>query len=178
MEGDSGQNTDRGSGPWTQFRDAKREMCVCVCVCVFVGVAIREEMKSILYPASKQLTRYHAWTESQPTEHHTNCSDAIQRAVRYTQCAFLKGSDDAHCPSLGIADRNHRRNLANNIGREAKSTMGTRNFNFFLIFVAQKVSNIHLVTKDVKIVPLTSLLKLLLAGRVVGGGGSVLLGLY
>ena len=56
--------------------------------------------------------------------------------------------------------------------------MGTRNFNFFLIFVAQKVSNIHLVTKDVKIVPLTSLLKLLLAGRVVGGGGSVLLDLY
>ena len=52
-------------------------------------------------------------------------------------------------------------------------------FFFFLIFIAQKVSNIHLVTKDFKIVPLTSLLKLFLAGRVIeGGGGSVLLGLY
>ena len=50
---------------------------------------------------------------------------------------------------------------------------------FFFIFIAQKVSNIHLVTKDFKIVPLTSLLKLFLAGRVIeGGGGSVLLGLY
>ena len=41
---------------------------------------------------------------------------------------------------------------------------------FFLIFIAQKVSNIHLVTKDFKIVPLTNLLKLFLAGRVIGGG--------
>jgi len=41
---------------------------------------------------------------------------------------------------------------------------------FFLIFIAQKVSNIHLVTKDFKIVPLTSLLNLFLAGRVIGGG--------
>ena len=49
---------------------------------------------------------------------------------------------------------------------------------FFLIFIAQKVSNIHLVTKDFKIVPLTNLLKLLIAGRVIGGGGDVLLGLY
>ena len=40
--------------------------------------------------------------------------------------------------------------------------------------------NIHLVTKDFKIVPLTNLLKLFLAGRVIGGGGggSGLLGLY
>ena len=45
------------------------------------------------------------------------------------------------------------------------------NLNFFLIFIAQKVSNIHLVTKDFKIVPLTSLLKLFLVGRVIGGGG-------
>ena len=51
-------------------------------------------------------------------------------------------------------------------------------YNFFLIFVAQKVSNIHLVTKDFKIVPLTNLLTLFLVGRVIGGGGSVLLGLY
>ena len=50
---------------------------------------------------------------------------------------------------------------------------------FFKIFIAQKVSNIHLVTKDFKIVLLTSLLKLFLVGRVVGEGGrSVLLGLY
>ena len=42
---------------------------------------------------------------------------------------------------------------------------------FFYIFIAQKVSNIHLVTKDFKIVPLTNLLKLFLAGRVIGGGG-------
>ena len=50
---------------------------------------------------------------------------------------------------------------------------------FFLNFIAQKVSNINLVTKDFKIVPLTNLLKLLLAGRVIGGGwGAVLLGLY
>ena len=48
---------------------------------------------------------------------------------------------------------------------------------FYKIFIAQKVSNIHLVTKDFKIVPLTNLLKLFLAGRVTGGG-SVLLGLY
>ena len=41
---------------------------------------------------------------------------------------------------------------------------------FFLIFIDQKVSNIHLVTEDFKIVPLTNLLKLLLAGRRVGGG--------
>jgi hypothetical protein len=41
---------------------------------------------------------------------------------------------------------------------------------FFLYnFIAQKVSNIHLVTKDYEIVPLTNLLRLLLAGRVVGG---------
>jgi hypothetical protein len=39
-------------------------------------------------------------------------------------------------------------------------------YNFF---IAQKVSNIHLVTKDYKIVPLTNLLGLLLAWRVVGG---------
>jgi hypothetical protein len=32
------------------------------------------------------------------------------------------------------------------------------------IFIAQKVSNIHLVTKDYKIVPLTNLLGLLLPG--------------
>jgi len=44
-------------------------------------------------------------------------------------------------------------------------------FFLFNYFIAQKVSNIHLVTKDFKIVPLTNLLKLLLAGRVVGGGG-------
>ena len=42
---------------------------------------------------------------------------------------------------------------------------------FFLIFIAQKVSNIHLVTKDFKIVPLNNLLKLFLAGQVIGGGG-------
>jgi hypothetical protein len=41
--------------------------------------------------------------------------------------------------------------------------------NFFINFIAQKVSNINLVTKDYKIVPLTNLLGLLLAGRVVGG---------
>ena len=43
---------------------------------------------------------------------------------------------------------------------------------FFLLkfFIAHKVSNIHLVTKDYKIVPLTSLLGLLLAGRVMGVG--------
>ena len=51
-------------------------------------------------------------------------------------------------------------------------------FFFIKIYIAQKVSNINLVTKDFKIVPLTNLHKLLLAGRVVGGGGSVLLGLY
>ena len=45
---------------------------------------------------------------------------------------------------------------------------------FFLIFIAQKVSNIHLVTKDFKIVPLTNLLKLFLAGRVIGGVGGCL----
>ena len=39
---------------------------------------------------------------------------------------------------------------------------------FFLIFIAQKVSNINLVTKDFKIVPLTNLLKLFLVGRVKG----------
>ena len=48
---------------------------------------------------------------------------------------------------------------------------------FFFNFIAQKVSNIHLVTEDFKIVPLTNLLKLFLAGRVTGGG-SILLGLY
>jgi hypothetical protein len=43
-------------------------------------------------------------------------------------------------------------------------------FNYiFLNFIAQKVSNINLVTKDYKVVPLTKLLGLLLAGRVVGG---------
>jgi len=41
---------------------------------------------------------------------------------------------------------------------------------FFLFFIAQKVSNIHFVTKDFKIVPLTNLLKLFLAGRLIGGG--------
>jgi hypothetical protein len=40
---------------------------------------------------------------------------------------------------------------------------------FYKIFIAQEVSNIHLVKKDYKIVPLTNLLGLLLAGRVVGG---------
>jgi hypothetical protein len=45
------------------------------------------------------------------------------------------------------------------------------NLTFFIYFflIAQKVSNIHLVTKDYKIVPLTNLFGLLLAGRVVGG---------
>ena len=47
-----------------------------------------------------------------------------------------------------------------------------------LFFIAQRVSNIHLVTKDFEIVPLTNLLKLFLVGRVAGGGQSVLLGLY
>ena len=47
---------------------------------------------------------------------------------------------------------------------------------FFLNFYCSEVSNIHLVTKDYKIVPLTNLLRLLLAGRVMGWGGSVLLG--
>ena len=42
---------------------------------------------------------------------------------------------------------------------------------FFLIFIVQKVSNIHFVTKDFKIVPLTNLLKLFLAARVIGGVG-------
>ena len=46
-------------------------------------------------------------------------------------------------------------------------------------FIAQKVSNVHLVTKDFKIVPLTNLLKLFFVGRVIGGVGvSGLLGLY
>ena len=44
---------------------------------------------------------------------------------------------------------------------------------FFLIFYYSEVSNINLVTKDYKIVPLTNLLRLLLAGLVTGG---VLLG--
>ena len=58
-------------------------------------------------------------------------------------------------------------------------TLQTRIYYFFYkSFIAQKVSNIHLVTKDFKIVPLTNLLKLFLAGRVIGEGGSVLLGLY
>ena len=44
---------------------------------------------------------------------------------------------------------------------------------FFLnYFIGQKVSNINLVTKDYKIVPLTNLLRLLLAGRVMEGGRS------
>ena len=42
---------------------------------------------------------------------------------------------------------------------------------FFKIVITQKVSNIHLVTKDFKIVPLTDLLKLFLVWRVIGGGG-------
>ena len=45
---------------------------------------------------------------------------------------------------------------------------------FFFNFYCSEVSNIHLVTKDYKIVPLTNLLRLMLAGRVMGG--SVLLG--
>ena len=49
---------------------------------------------------------------------------------------------------------------------------------FFLISIAQKISNINLVTEDFKIVPLTNLLKLFLVGHVIGGGGAVLLGLY
>jgi hypothetical protein len=40
---------------------------------------------------------------------------------------------------------------------------------FYNIVIAQNATNTHLVTKDYKIVPLTSLLGLLLAGRVVGG---------
>jgi hypothetical protein len=40
---------------------------------------------------------------------------------------------------------------------------------FNTIFIAQKVSNINLVTKGYKVVPLTNILGLLLAGRVVGG---------
>ena len=44
---------------------------------------------------------------------------------------------------------------------------------FFLIFIAQKVSNINLVTKDFKIVSLTNLLKLFLAWRVIGRGWGV-----
>ena len=47
---------------------------------------------------------------------------------------------------------------------------------FLKFIIAQKVSN--MVTKDFKIVPLTNLFKLFLAGRVIGGGVSVLLGLY
>ena len=43
----------------------------------------------------------------------------------------------------------------------------------FFNFIAQKVSNINLVTKDYIIVPLTNLLKLLLAGRIMGVGGGV-----
>jgi hypothetical protein len=39
----------------------------------------------------------------------------------------------------------------------------------YKMFIAQKVSNIHLFTKYYKIIPLTNLLGLLLAGRVVGG---------
>ena len=46
-------------------------------------------------------------------------------------------------------------------------------FVFFFNFIAQKVSNINLVTKDYIIVPLTNLLKLLLAGRIMGVGGGV-----
>ena len=46
----------------------------------------------------------------------------------------------------------------------------SRQIFFLIFFIVQKVSNIHLVTKDFKIFPLTNLLKLLLAGRVVGGG--------
>jgi len=41
---------------------------------------------------------------------------------------------------------------------------------FVFNFIAQKVSNIHLFTKDYKIIPLTNLLMLLLAGRVMGVG--------
>ena len=40
---------------------------------------------------------------------------------------------------------------------------------FFNFYYCSEVSNIHLVTKDYKIVPLTNLLRLLLAGRVMGG---------
>ena len=44
----------------------------------------------------------------------------------------------------------------------------------FFNFIAQKVSNINLVTKDFKIVPLTNLHKLFLAGRVIEGWGGCL----
>ena len=40
---------------------------------------------------------------------------------------------------------------------------------FLKNFYCSEVSNIHLVTKYYKIVPLTNLLRLLLAGRVMGG---------
>ena len=49
-------------------------------------------------------------------------------------------------------------------------TLNRRSFLKKKNFFAQKVSNIHLVTKDFEIVPLTNLLKLLLPGRIVGGG--------
>ena len=65
MGGDSGRILI-GVADHEHSSGTQSEKCVCVsvyvlvCVCVFVGVAIREEMKSILYPASKQQTRYHA----------------------------------------------------------------------------------------------------------------------
>ena len=55
--------------------------------------------------------------------------------------------------------------------RQAGRKVTIKKHNFFFNFIAQKVSNIHLVTKDFKTLPLTNLLKLLLVGRVIGGGG-------
>jgi len=49
---------------------------------------------------------------------------------------------------------------------------------FFKIFYCSEVSNIHLVTRDYKIVPLTNLLMLLFAGRIMEGGWVGIVRLY
>jgi hypothetical protein len=59
MEGDSGRILI-GAADHEHSSGTQSEKCVYVCVCVCVGVAIRKEMKSILSPASKQQTHYHA----------------------------------------------------------------------------------------------------------------------
>jgi len=89
------------------------EKCVCVsvCVCVCRGCDTQgdEIYTTPCFKTTDTLQRMN-WV-SQRSITWTALT------LRYIYYAFLKDSDDAHCPSWGIANINHRRNLANNIGR-------------------------------------------------------------
>jgi hypothetical protein len=122
--------------------------------------------------ATRDQNRYYCYRPSFPSVPSCSASRCrLSLCVVKTNHPFT-GANEYLNPSSWTGYVSHTARPCSEVGVSAMDLVWahTREVTiFYKIVIAQKFSNIHLVTKDYKIVPLTNLLTLLLAGRVVGG---------